>query len=171
MFRKITAYTLILAMAAASLSACEPKYVSPLEDPTKLTVSADQVIDIDFVQVHNEIVDELSDEKIGGIIKNINIDGKNDPKELDVELTVTEDATDEQITAAMSTILEICASEIEVEDNRFTSPEETEDQNSYGDVYDTFAISYSITKGDAVSDSGNIPAGSEIKFPRSASIY
>lgn len=143
------------------LSACSPTYKPKSNPPQMTTASAEQAYDMDFVQINNDIIDYYSQEnllKYFPFITNLEIDGTNEPAEIDLKLSVEENVSDEAIVILVSDIAKNIGDEAAIQDFRLKESSET----NFGTVYDYYAFHYTVTVNDEVTAEDTIDAGSEI---------
>lgn len=144
------------------LSACKPTYKPESEAPSMTTASADQAYDMDFVQINNDIIDYYSQEnliKYFPFITDLDIDGTNDPAEIDLKISIKDNVSDEAIVILLSDIAKNIGDEAAIQDFRLKESSEA----SFGTVYDHYAFHYTVTVNDEVTAEDTIDAGAE--FP------
>ncbi len=152
---------MLAVFASISMTACKPKYHTALQDPTSVTIAADQVIDIDFDQISDDVIDNLSDDtQTYGFVKDLLISGTNDPKQVDITVEIMDDVSDDAIQLFMSDVLTQISQAACVQDSRYTKPS----KDGLGSFYDSYAIHYEIKQGDADYDNQTITAGESIPF-------
>lgn len=145
-----------------SLVACSPSYSPKSTPPEMTTASADQPYDMDFVQINNDIIEYYSQEnllKYFPFITDLEIDGSNDPAEIDLKLSVQENVSDDAIVILLSDIAKNIGDEAAIQDFRLKESSET----SFGTVYDHYSFHYSVTVNGEVSAEDTVDAGTE--FP------
>jgi len=151
-----------LMICSCLLSACKPTYNPGSNAPTMTTAPVNQAYDMDFVQINNDIIDYYSQEnllKYFPFITDLEIDGTNDPAEIDLRLSVEENVSDEAVVILLSDIAKNIGDEAAIQDFRLKESSET----SFGTVYDHYTFHYTVTVNDEVTAEDTINAGDE--FP------
>ena len=151
-----------MGLSALLMTGCVPQERTSVRlDPD---LSAQTGLDIDFVQVHNDVIDAFGDDNPYVFITNLYIDGTNDPKVLNVTATCLDEATVEDAEHFAAAVLRRASDAIAVQSNEYTGG----DQQSFGNVYDSFAIKLSVSKDSAPEGEYllylDVPAGGEIEL-------
>lgn len=153
---------LILGVAfisAISMVACKPSYKAPVEAPNMTTMAADAPYDMDFVQLNNDVIDVFSRKTdIFPFIKDLEIDGDNDKKTIEVKIDVHQGISDEAIQVLLSDVTKQIANNAYIQDFRLKKADDTQ----FGSVYDIYSYTYKVTSGGEVLYDETIPAGGEI---------
>ncbi|MGN8817737.1 hypothetical protein ACTNEN_05300 [Oribacterium sp. HCP28S3_H8] len=143
------------------MTACKPKYNTAMQDPVSVTIAADQVINIDFDQISDDVIENLSDDaQTYAFVKDLQISGTNDPKQVNITVEIMDDVSDDAIKLFMSDVLTQISQEACVQDSRYTEPS----ADGLGSFYDSYAIHYEIKQGDADYENQTISAGESIPF-------
>lgn len=149
----------LLSLSVLSMTACKPRYKTRLEDPNQ-TVAADAVINLDFDQLHNDAIENYQDDDRFAFIKDLDISGSNDPKEINISLTVVEDTSDVAIEIFMSDLLRQISLAATVQDSRYTAPS----SESFGSLYDSYSVHYSIVRGEETVEDTTVSAGESFSY-------
>lgn len=153
---------LILGVAfisAVSMAACKPSYKAPVEAPNMTTMAADAPYDMDFVQLNNDVIDVFSRKTdIFPFIKDLEIDGDNDKKTIEVKIDVHQGISDEAIQVLLSDVTKQIANNAYIQDFRLKKADDTQ----FGSVYDIYSYTYKVTSDGETLYDEMIPAGSEI---------
>ncbi len=149
----------LLTLSVLSLSACKPRYQTRLEDPTQ-TIAADAVINLEFDQLHNDVIDNYQSDDRFAFIKDLDISGSNDPKEINISLTVVEDTSDAAIEIFMSDLLRQLSVAAMTQDSRYTAPT----SESFGSLYDSYSVHYSIVRGEETVEDATVSAGENFTY-------
>lgn len=158
--------SIMTVLSVLSLAACKPRYRTHLQEPNQ-TIAANAPQMLDFTQIHNDVLELYSDKEEFGFIKNLDISGSDEaPKTIRVNMDCVEDVSDEAIRFFMSILLQDISNEAVIQDSRYEGPSE----ESFGTVYNTYALEYKITRGEEVFDDATIDAGEGIPFTPGASI-
>lgn len=153
---------LMISMAlavAASVSACKPSYEAPVADPVMTTMAADAPYDMDFVQLNNDVIDVFSRKTdVFPFIKDLEIDGDNDQKTIEVKIDVHQGISDEAVQVLLSDVTKQIANNAYIQDFRLKKADDTQ----FGSVYDIYSYTYKVTSGGETLYDETIPAGGEI---------
>lgn len=156
-------------LALFSLVSCSPTYEEPTESPIQETKSAAEPYSLDFVQINNNIIDTYSAEdhlEIYPFISDLEIDGDNDTKTITLNLSVSENTTDEAILALLSDMTIQISDEAHMQDFRFTNPSSTD----FGSFYTVYNYHYVIKRGEDIFLDETINAGDSVPFDPSLDI-
>lgn len=137
---------LLAVIVCFSITACKPSYQSPLETPDTETMAADEPYDMDFIQINNDIIDYYSDgsmSKIFPFIKNLDVDGSNDPRSVKLILDVAENVSPDAIDILIADITKQIANEAQIQDFRLTKAS----SDSFGSFFDLYDYSIKVTQG------------------------
>lgn len=149
----------LLSLSVLSMTACKPRYQTRLEDPTQ-TVAANAVINLDFDQLHNDVIENYQGDDMFAFIKDLDISGTNDPKEINISLTVVEDTSDVAIEIFMSDLLKQISAAATTQDSRYTAPT----SESFGSLYDSYSVHYGITRGEETVEDVTVSAGESFSY-------
>ena len=150
----------ITASMAALTAGCVPQERTSYMESPDLTPHTG--VSIDFVQVHNDVMDAFDEDNPYIFITNVNIDGTNEPKAVTITATCIDDAELEDAEAFASAIIRRTAGAISVQSAEYNGG----DQESFGNVWDDFSLKFTVKKesapeGEYLLDL-DIPAGGEI---------
>lgn len=154
----------LLIMCVASISAmaivgCKPSYQAPVEAPDMTTLAADAPYDMDFIQLNNDVIDVFSRKTdIFPFIKDLEIDGDNDQKTIEVKIDVHQGISDEAIQVLLSDVTKQIANNAYIQDFRLKKADDTQ----FGSVYDIYSYTYKVTSDGETLYDETIPAGGEI---------
>ena len=160
---KNTIHLLYFLLLILRLSACTPQYEVTPANPETETSASDAPYNLDFVEMNNEIIEEYQSEdhtKIFPFITNLEVDGNNDAKSIDLTLSVTENTSDEAIIKVMSDLTIQLSNEARTQDFRFSHPTGSD----FGSFYSVYSYHYSVSRGDNVVIEETINPGDEIPF-------
>ncbi len=158
---------LVLAFVAAVMCvSCKPKYKSPLDDPMKNTIAANSAYDLDFTQLNNDVIDNYKDDNPFEFVKNVEIDGSNDTKTVDVKVEVMDDISPDAIDLFMSDLLKTIDDNASTQDSRLA----VSDDKSFGGLYKEYSVKYTVKDSTKEIYNKEIKAGEEIPFDASASL-
>lgn len=153
---------IILLLTIINVVACSPTYNPEPNAPEMTTASSEAPYEMDFIQINNDIIDYYSQEsllKYFPFITDLSVDGKNDPAEIDLNLSVKENVSDEAIAILLSDLAKNIGDEAAIQDFRLKDSSET----GFGTVYDHYAFHYKVTVNDEVKAEDTVEAGTE--FP------
>lgn len=142
-----------------SLASCKPKYVSPMESPA-VGMDENAPYEIDFVQVHNDIVDTYASDDRFPFIKNVVIDGTNDPKQVNIEIEAVDNVSQDAIDLFIATLLINISEEARIQDSRYTAPS----SEGFGSFYDKYAVKIHAVSGDTVMTDTTYEAGEGLPY-------
>lgn len=151
---------LTLVLLVAVLTACSPSYHPEPNAPDTTTAPADKAYVMDFVQINNDIIEYYSQENIlkyFPFITDLDIDGSNDPAQIDLKISVEEKVSDEAILIILSDIAKNIGDEAAMQDFRLKDSSDT----SFGTVYDYYAFHYTVEVNGEVYAEDTIAAGQE----------
>ena len=149
----------VMIISAVSMASCKPSYKAPVEAPNMTTMAADAPYDMDFVQLNNDVIDVFSRKTdIFPFIKDLEIDGDNDQKTIDVNIDIHQGISDEAIQVLLSDVTKQIANNAYIQDFRLKKADDTQ----FGTVYDIYSYTYKVTSGGETLYDETIPAGSEI---------
>ncbi len=109
-------------------------------------MAADEPYDMDFIQINNDIIDYYSDgsmSKIFPFIKNLDVDGSNDPRSVKLILDVAENVSPDAIDILIADITKQIANEAQIQDFRLTKAS----SDSFGSFFDLYDYSIKVTQG------------------------
>lgn len=149
----------VVFISAVSMVACKPSYKAPVEAPNMTTMAADAPYDMDFVQLNNDVIDVFSRKTdIFPFIKDLEIDGDNDQKTIEVKIDVHQGISDEAIQVLLSDVTKQIANNAYIQDFRLKKADDTQ----FGSVYDIYSYTYMVTSDGETLYDETIPAGGEI---------
>lgn len=151
---------------AIILVSCKPSYEVPVESPNTETSSADTPYNIDFVQINNEIINTFQTEdhqKIFPFITDLEIDGNNDDKIINLNLSVIKNTSSEAILKLMSALTIQISNEAHVQDFRFSHPTESD----FGSFFTVYSYHYTIKRGEDIFLDETIKQNATIPFDAS----
>ena len=156
---------MMLAAAVLSMTSCKPRYKSRLEDPTQ-TLAANAVVNIDFDQLHNDVIENYEGDEMFAFIKDLDISGDNDAKTVTVLLSVTEDTSDDALSVFMSDLLKSISNAAIIQDSRYTAPT----NQSFGSFYDSYSVNYTITRGEETVEDATVSPGEGFSYDPSVDV-
>lgn len=149
----------VVIISAMSMVSCKPSYEAPVEAPNMTTMAADAPYDMDFVQLNNDVIDVFSRKTdIFPFIKDLEIDGNNDQKTIEVKIDVHQGISDEAVLVLLSDVTKQIANNAYIQDFRLKKADDTQ----FGSVYDIYSYTYKVTSGGETLYDETIPAGGEI---------
>lgn len=149
----------VVIISAMSMVSCKPSYEVPVEAPNMTTMAADAPYDMDFVQLNNDVIDVFSRKTdIFPFIKDLEIDGNNDQKTIEVKIDVHQGISDEAIQVLLSDVTKQIANNAYIQDFRLKKADDTQ----FGSVYDIYSYTYKVTSDGETLYDETIPAGGEI---------
>lgn len=149
----------VVIISAMSMVSCKPSYEAPVEAPNMTTMAADAPYDMDFVQLNNDVIDVFSRKTdIFPFIKDLEIDGNNDQKTIEVKIDVHQGISDEAIQVLLSDVTKQIANNAYIQDFRLKKADDTQ----FGSVYDIYSYTYKVTSDGETLYDETIPAGGEI---------
>ena len=155
--RKYSLLLCFMLMLACALTSCKPKYVSPLESPrAEMPENAPQ--ELDFVQMHNNVIEQFSGDETYMFVKALDINGSNEPKEISVEIEVMEKTADEAVEVFLSQLITAISQDACAQDMRYTAP----DAESFGSVFDSYKLHYTVMRGAEIYLDEEIDTDTEI---------
>lgn len=158
-FKKSILMISMVVAVIVSVSACKPSYEAPVADPVMTTMAADAPYDMDFVQLNNDVIDVFSRKTdIFPFIKDLEIDGDNDQKTIEVKIDVHQGISDEAVQVLLSDVTKQIANNAYIQDFRLKKADDAQ----FGSVYDIYSYTYKVTSGGETLYDETIPAGGEI---------
>lgn len=149
----------VVIISAMSMASCKPSYKAPVEAPNMTTMAADAPYDMDFVQLNNDVIDVFSRKTdIFPFIKDLEIDGNNDQKTIEVKIDVHQGISDQAVLVLLSDVTKQIANNAYIQDFRLKKADDTQ----FGSVYDIYSYTYKVTSGGETLYDETIPAGGEI---------
>ena len=158
------------AMACALLmTGCVPQEKTSVVMEPDLTPKTG--VEIDFVQVHNDVMDAFGDDNPYVFITDVYIDGTNDPKAVTITATCLDEANEEDAEHFAAAVVRRASDAIATQSGEFTGG----DQQSFGDVWGTFSLKLTIKRDSAEEGdyllSLDIPAGEDIPLDPDIETY
>lgn len=149
----------IAALAAVSVSACKPTYEAPVDDPIMTTAPADAPYEMDFDQLNDDVIDSFSKTHVVfPFVKSMEISGKNDTKNIEVDIDIQEGVADDAVQVLLSDVTKKIDNNAYIQDFRIKKPDDTQ----FGSVYDIYSYTYKVTCGDTTLYDTTINAGESI---------
>ena len=139
---------LMILMLICTLTACEPSYeVQSLESPDMETLPESAPYNFDFLQINNDVIDYYSQDdirKIFPFIKNLEIDGSNEDRNIKLILDVQPNVSKEAIDILLSDITKQIGNAAQVQDFRLQAAS----SDSFGTVFDIYSYTIKVTQAD-----------------------
>ncbi|MFO3713516.1 hypothetical protein [Oribacterium sp. P9] len=149
----------VMIISAVSMASCKPSYKAPVEAPNMTTMAADAPYDMDFVQLNNDVIDVFSRKTdVFPFINDLEIDGDNEQKTIEVKIDVHQGISDEAVLVLLSDVTKQIANNAYIQDFRLKKADDTQ----FGSVYDIYSYTYKVTSGGETLYDETIPAGGEI---------
>lgn len=149
----------VMIISAVSMASCKPSYKAPVEAPKMTTMAADAPYDMDFVQLNNDVIDVFSRKTdVFPFINDLEIDGDNEQKTIEVKIDVHQGISDEAVLVLLSDVTKQIANNAYIQDFRLKKADDTQ----FGSVYDIYSYTYKVTSGGETLYDETIPAGGEI---------
>ena len=149
----------VMIISAVSMASCKPSYKAPVEAPNMTTMAADAPYDMDFVQLNNDVIDVFSRKTdVFPFINDLEIDGGNEQKTIEVKIDVHQGISDEAVLVLLSDVTKQIANNAYIQDFRLKKADDTQ----FGSVYDIYSYTYKVTSGGETLYDETIPAGGEI---------
>lgn len=160
LFKHIRVMAFGAVACAMLMTGCVPQEKTSVVMEPDLTPKTG--VEIDFVQVHNDVMDAFGDDNPYVFITDVYIDGTNDPKAVTVTATCLDEATEEDAEHFAAAAVRRIGAEIAVQSGEFDGG----DQQSFGNVWDTFSLKLTVQKESAAEGEYllelDVPAGEEI---------
>ena len=156
--RKI--YIVILCLAVLSATGCKKKYVSPLEEPITTLAPEDKPYVLDFDQMNNDVIDALQEKQVFGFLKDIDVTGDNDNKEIVLNADITDNVSTDAIDLFMTEATKAIADAASTQDFRITSYNDED----FGNLFEKYTFKYKITCGEEVIADETIGIGDSVPF-------
>nr|WP_298477604.1 hypothetical protein [uncultured Oribacterium sp.] len=150
--------TALLLFSAFGLSACKPKY-GKNETPVMTTAAANVEINMDFDQIHNDVVENM-DPKDYPFVKSLNITGDNSTKMVTVTAEIMDNVSTEALNLFLKNLMENIANEAAIQDFRYTRSTDTE----FGSFFKKYGVHYTITRGDETVEDVTVNPGDSFPF-------
>ena len=150
----------VMAMAAVTVSGCVPEQGSAYMEAPNMEVK--EGVSIDFLQVHNDVMDSFDVDNPYIFITDCAVDGTNEPKAIIITATCLEGTEPEDAEHFAAAVIRRTSAAIAVQSGEY----EPGDQQDFGNVWDAFSLKLTIQKdgaaeGDYILEL-DIPAGEEI---------
>lgn len=150
----------LLCLTILSAAGCKKRYVSPLETPNVTLAPEDKPYEFEFDQMNNDVIETLQDEEVFGFVKDMDVSGDNETKEIvltvDIMENVSENALEYMLTEATKAIVDAARTQ----DYRIT---EYNDED-FGNLFEKYTYKYKVTCGEEVVVEENIEIGDSIPF-------
>lgn len=148
-------------------TACVPTETSPLQIGPDFSESTGDY-KVEFLQVHNDVMDSFGEDNPFVYITDANVDGNNGNRSITVTASSISGITKEDADIFLSAVLRCAADSAAVQDTRIT----TSSQDSFGNFYDIYSIHAKVTDADGNEVvSYDIPAGDELPFDPDIETY
>ena len=155
--RKVGVIALLL-FSAFGLSACKPKD-GKKETPVMTTAAANVEINMDFDQIHNDVVENM-DPKDYPFVKSLNITGDNSTKMVTVTAEIMDNVSTDALNLFLKNLMENIANEAAIQDFRYTRSTDTE----FGSFFKKYGVHYTITRGDETVEDVTVNPGDSFPF-------
>lgn len=152
-------YAGFLCMVLA-LTGCKKRYVSPLETPIMTKAAEDKEYDFDYIQMNNDVIETLQDQEVFSYLKNLDISGDNDKKEIVLEAEITENVSEDAIEFFLSEATKAIVDAAHTQD--FRIDEWTDD--GFGNLFDIFSYKIKVTCNGKIEREENLDAGDSVPF-------
>ena len=150
----------VLCLTIFAATGCKKSYVSPLETPNVTLAPEDKAYTFEFDQMNNEVIETLQDEEVFGFVKDMDVSGNNETKEIvltvDIMENVSENALEYLLTEATKAIVDAARTQ----DYRIT---EYSDED-FGNLFEKFGYKYKVTCGDEVIVEEELAIGDSVPF-------
>ena len=156
----------VLCLAILSASGCKKRYVSPLETPIMTLAPEDKEYVLDFDQLNNDVIDALQDKEIFGFVKNVEVSGDNDNKEIVLNADITDNVSDIAIEYFLTEATKAIVDAASTQDFRITMYSEED----FGNLFEKYAYKYKVTCGEEVKVDETIAIGGSVPFDPSLTL-
>ncbi|ETP72239.1 hypothetical protein UYO_1763 [Lachnospiraceae bacterium JC7] len=146
-----------------AMSGCRKSYISPLETPNMTKAAEDKAYDLDFIQLNNDVIDELQEKKIYSFVKDLSVSGDNDKREIEVLVDIEEDVSYDAVELLLTDATKALVDGASTQDFRI----EEWNEEGFGNLFDLFSYKYKVTCGDEVVIEESINAGESVPFDSS----
>ena len=156
----------ILCLAILSAAGCKKKYVSPLETPNVTLAPEDKPYEFDFDQMNNDVIDSLQDEEIFGFVKELDVSGNNESKEIVLNVDIVENVSTDAIEYMLTEATRVIVDAAVTQDYRITSYT----SDGFGNLFEKYAYKYKVTCGNEVLVDQVIEIGDSVPFDPSLTL-
>lgn len=140
------------------LVSCKPKY-GKNSTPVMTTAAADQVILIDFEQISDDVLENISPEDFP-FVKNLDITGVNENHMVAVHVEIVDNVSNEAIIIFLDQLVREIANAAAVQDFRYSKSTE----ESYGSFFQKYGMHYLITRGEETVEDVTVQPGERFPF-------
>ena len=160
LFKHIRVAALGAVACALLMIGCVPQEKTSVVMEPDLTPKTG--VEIDFVQVHNDVMDAFGDDNPYVFITDVYIDGTNDPKAVTITATCLDEAVEEDAEHFAAAAIRRTSAAMAVQAVEY----EPGDQTDFGNVWDSFELKLTVKRDSAPEGEYllelDIPAGEEI---------
>ena len=156
----------VLCMAILSATGCRKRYVSPLETPIMTLAPEDREYVLDFDQLNNDVIDTLQEKGMFEFVKDLDISGDNDKKEIVLKADITENVSEIAIEYFLTEATKAIVDAASTQDFRITMYSEED----FGNLFEKYAYKYKVTCGEEVKVDETIAIGGSVPFDPSLTL-
>ena len=156
----------VLCMAILSATGCRKRYVSPLETPILTLAPEDREYVLDFDQLNNDVIDTLQEKGMFEFVKDLDISGDNDKKEIVLKADITENVSEIAIEYFLTEATKAIVDAASTQDFRITMYTEED----FGNLFEKYAYKYKVTCGEEVIVDETIEIGDSVPFDPSLTL-
>ncbi|MBP3806233.1 MAG: hypothetical protein J6I76_20480 [Oribacterium sp.] len=156
----------VLCMAILSATGCRKRYVSPLETPIMTLAPEDREYVLDFDQLNNDVIDTLQEKGMFEFVKDLDISGDNDKKEIVLKADITENVSEIAIEYFLTEATKAIVDAASTQDFRITMYTEED----FGNLFEKYAYKYKVTCGEEVIVDETIEIGDSVPFDPSLTL-
>ena len=150
----------VLCMAILSATGCRKRYVSPLETPIMTLAPEDREYVLDFDQLNNDVIETLQEKGMFEFVKDLDISGDNDKKEIVLNADITENVSESAIEYFLTEATKAIVDAASTQDFRITMYTEED----FGNLFEKYAYKYKVTCGEEVIVDETIEIGDSVPF-------
>ena len=150
----------VLCIAILSVSGCRKRYVSPLETPIMTLAPEDREYVLDFDQLNNDVIETLQEKGMFEFVKDLDISGDNDKKEILLNADITENVSEIAIEYFLTEATKAIVDAASTQDFRITMYTEED----FGNLFEKYAYKYKVTCGEEVIVDETIEIGDSVPF-------
>lgn len=156
---RLAVFFLAFALLAV-LTACQPSYRPAVLDPMA-TTAEDSPSYIDFLQIHNDIVERYSEgDESFPYVKDVEIDGDDGEKWVAIRAEIVEGTSEDALQIFLSTMLYDISEEAVIQDRRYSAPE----AGSFGTFYNDYELRVSLSRDGEVWEDAVYGAGDPLPY-------
>ena len=145
---------------AVLLTSCKKRYVSPLETPSTTKAAEDAAYKIDFVQLHDDVLDYLEEKGIYSFVKDVDVSGDTDTKMVSLIVKIEENVSNEAIELLLTDSTKAIVDGLHTQDLRI----DTFTENDFGNMMNVFTYSYKVYNDNEVIIDQTLNVGDSIPF-------